>query len=145
MSEQTENLRRKNISELQNEESPLGVFCTNLPGEGRALLKLITKVRGPSDFDAGDIPEEGFPMSYFYAHPVEMDNKAGDDITRQTRVILIAKDLSTVSFVSQGVVSGMDLIVTHLGNGPWEPPLMVALKKKATKRGRTVYSLEVLD
>lgn len=145
MSDNNNELRRKHLSELQMADTPLGSYCTNLPGEGRALLKSITKVRATSDFTVDDIPAAGFATTYYYAHPVEMEVGDTGEMGRQTRVILIDSDLATVSFVSQGVVSSMDLILTHLGQGPWTTPVMMALRKKKTGKGRQVYSLEVLD
>jgi len=141
MSKEPTEFTPKHLSDLLRDECSMAGYLTNLPGSGRELLSHITRAMGPADVSAEQMQTEIFPMTYFYAHPCEMENDRTGDTVRQVRVVLMTEEFKTASFISLGVVGSMDLLRQHLGHGPWVPPLKVQLEIKKSAAKRNVYRL----
>jgi len=145
MAKETNPLRRRSLAELRLDDCPLSAFVTNLPGEGRELLKLVTKVKARPEADLTYFSDEGFPLMYFYAHGVDMPIGDTSEYARQVRVILVDSEYQTVATLSQGIVGSLDDIINLAGFGPWTPPMVVRQVEKKSGKGRRVFTLEVLD
>lgn len=145
MSDNARTLRVAMLSDLEREDAPIASFCTNLPGEGRELLSAITKINGPDSPEMESVLADEFPLTYFYARPVEMILSSTGELGRQTRVVLVTADLEHASSMSQGVVTSLGDIITFLGAGPWKPPIRVKLTSNRTRSGRNAHSLVVID
>lgn len=61
------------------------------------------------------------------------------------RTVLIAPDGRTLAFVSDGITTSLDLIRALRGDGPYDPPLNIVIRKVKTRRGYTLLKMQPLS
>lgn len=86
---------------------------------------------------------EGKPMSVrdIVIHPVSIVNKDTHEITDSMRCVLIAPDGKRLAMVSEVALPQVMMIADIYGPGPWEPPVLVAIKVIKTTSGYRTYEL----
>lgn len=117
---------------------------TNIDLQGRDGLVRQMKVTSKCDIEGESLSEEPFAFSHFYAHVVYPMDAATGEVQRCVRVVLMSPGGQTTSFTSGGVIDSLDMIRRSLGDGPYDPPLMVKLARIKTRHKRTIFRLEVL-
>lgn len=113
----------------------------NFDGDPRQQWLLSTLATGDDVADGEKCLGVVMPLKYWYCHLVTVTTDTGDEVT-QPRVVLITDKHDAYGFVSQGIFDYLRLLVHHMGEGPYDPPLLVAVKQIKTRRGFRYYTLE---
>lgn len=121
----------------------IGVPVTHLAKDGVADEYRLCSF-GPGDDDFEDLlfgseeeatktPEQfldvPFPVKHWSAKPITLKSDDTGEMFRAVRLVLISPDGDTVSFASQGALKSWDLVRTVRGDGPYDPPLKIAMSK----------------
>lgn len=84
---------------------------------------------------------EPFLIHTWAAQKILLPETEERDERECVRVILIDPEGETLSFVSAGVVGSLDMIRTLVGDGPFDPPLPVTVRRIETGAGRQILKL----
>ena len=85
---------------------------------------------------------EKIRIKYYYLHRVELADQHTGEIISTIRTVLISPDRIAVAFISEGIAKSLYSTITHLGKGPYDPPLEVSVRQISTGSGRRYYLLE---
>lgn len=121
----------------------IGIPVTNLSREGVPDEYRLCSF-GPEDPDFEDLlfgseeeatktPEQfmdhPFEVRHWAAKPITLKSDDTGEMFRAVRLVLINPDGDTISFASQGALRSWDLVRTVRGEGPFDPPLKIAVSK----------------
>lgn len=121
----------------------IGVPVTNLSREGVPDEYRLCSF-GPENDDFEDLlfsteedatktPEQfldvPFPVKHWSAKPITLKSEDTGIDFRAVRLVLISPDSDTISFASIGALKSWDLVRTVRGDGPYDPPLRIAVSK----------------
>lgn len=84
---------------------------------------------------------EPFLLRTWAAQKVLLPKNEERDETEAIRVVLIDSEGDTLSFVSGGVATSLDLIRTLLGDGPFDPAIPCTVQRIQTGAGRQILKL----
>lgn len=118
-----------------------GGFVSNYDPASAAEQDLPFLAVGPATYRAEDLRGRAFPIKWWVAHVVQVANQETGDYTSVVRVVFISADKQTLSFVSQGILQSLSLLIQTRGPGPYEPPLRVMLNESRSARKRRFYTL----
>lgn len=128
------------LMRLKSESVDMGSLITNFAGAGPKAAEFLTQALAKDSHDIRMMGSKTFPTKYYLAHVAEFVAEDGE-IIPMPRVVLIAPDGQTLSFVSEGGIRSFDLIRSLCGNGPWDPPLQISVVPRKTRRGFYTYRL----
>lgn len=128
------------IMTLKSESWDSSKFITNFSGQGVKAAEFITQALAKDGHDIRTFGDRTFPAKYYLAHVADFVAPDGE-ILPMPRMVLIAPDGQTLSFVSEGAIRSMDLIRSLCGDDPWDPPLQISVVPRKTRRGFFTYRL----
>jgi len=118
-------------------------FVHNYDGSPQNVYRFIARCCG-ADTIRGD-SAKGVPINlrYYFSHRVELIDHATGEAKDSIRIVLVDADDHYYSFVSGGIVQSLDVLISAMGDGPWEglPPHKVIETK--TRSGMKMLSLSV--
>lgn len=112
--------------------------------EGTPLRKwqLEQLCKGKGCKSANDILNDKIAIRYVYFHPCEVIEPDGGEITTMIRTVLVTPELMAVGFVSTSVATSMMQLHKLFDGKPFDPPVLVSITQKETRRGHRIYVVE---
>lgn len=105
-------------------------------------LELLETLTGDSD-KASDWINREMPVRHVTIVPVTSVNEDGE-IATFPRVVLGLADGSKVGFGSEGIFKSIALIISLMGQPPWEPAINVQLQQKELPGAKRYYYLKMV-
>lgn len=119
---------------------PVTASCYPLKSRERISLELVSL--SPGDSQPEELIDRLLLLCGWFARVVDSVNEKTGEPERYVQLTLVLSDGTTVKFGSKGVVASLDVLCSHFGIGPWNPPLRVTLHASKAKRGR-MYTLHL--
>ena len=119
-----------------------GAVSHNFNGSQDEQWAMAAKCAGSDCENASEHINQVLCIKYWYHHRVEITDQDTGEIRECDRVVLISADGEFISFVSAGVMAGLQLIRQFKGDGPYDPAVRVKLKQNLTRSGHTINDLE---
>jgi hypothetical protein len=134
--------RNVNSDDSKAEMSPnIQKAYHNFTGTPIEQWRLTALATGPGALSADDVKGKPVGVKYYYTHRVTVESQRDGELIDVWRVVLIDADNTVVSCVSDYVAQGLQQMISAMGVGPYDPPLVVNLLTTKTKRGRNMLSL----
>lgn len=86
---------------------------------------------------AASVAGKTFAVKYYYVHEVQIYEQQGGEYVSAYRVCLVGPNMEIVSFVSQGILTGLASMIEAMGRGPYDPPMEVLVTQVKTRAGHT--------
>ena len=110
--------------------------------EGKALfLKALAR----TDLKGADA--RGVPLSVVNAvcHEIELeDEQHPGELVQAVRTCFVTREGKVVAFVSAGIWGSLGHLCRELGNPPWQPPIIIQVVESQSRKGRRVYTLDLI-
>jgi hypothetical protein len=112
------------------------------PVENKQLLGRCWQT---ADVKGEDIIGQQIRLWQVMMHSIDLEDPDTGETADAVRTVLIDEARKTYGFVSVGVAKSLGMITSLWGLPPWQPPLVVVVRQKSTRKGRRLYVLEVVD
>lgn len=113
----------------------------NFSGDPVEQWRLTCFATGVDCKKGAEIVDQVFGLKNWFIHEIELPNDRGE-YTKAIRTVLIDGAGNAYGFVSQGIYKALELMVSHLGKEPFDPPLPIVVKSRSHGGGRKYYSIE---
>lgn len=113
----------------------------NFVGSPTEQWAMTAYATGPSCKEGRDQIGKTIAVKHWYLHEVDVRRDDGSSV-HCVRTVLIDPEGTCFGFVSDGIYQSLRLMVQHLGNGPYDPPILVAIRQQGLRGGRSMLSFE---
>lgn len=120
------------------------IMKSNLDLVGQQGRAIVTKALGNADKKAGDVVGQVLHVVGYLAHPATLiDNDTGEEYNK-VRVVMVLRDDTTVSCMSEGVVRVLRFVSQVMENKRWDPPVRFLIESHALEKGRRYFTMREL-
>lgn len=137
----TGDLIRNSVGSLMAADVKPGVWLFGFDPTAPEHLQDVFLCDADGTRDWSQHTTEPFLLRTWAAQKILLPKTDTREESENVRTILIDPQGDTLSFVSAGVVSSLDLLRTLLGDGPFDPPVPVTIKRIETGAGRQILKL----
>lgn len=113
----------------------------NFVGDADERFMLASMATGPDVLPGEDLIGQAFNLKFWFCHDAILNGDLPGEIIEALRVVLITDEGKSYSFVSDGIVQGLQQLVRYKGVGPWSPAPLLKVVKLKTSKGRNYYKL----
>jgi hypothetical protein len=138
---QTGALVKVQVGSLAATETPVGTWLFGFDPTQPENIDNVFRCDADGTREWTQHTTEDFLLHTWAAQKIFLPETEDRDASEQIRVVLINTDGDTLSFVSQGVVTSLDLIRALLGDGPFDPPVPVTFENIKTTAGRSILKI----
>lgn len=116
-----------------------GLDLSTVEGKMQAL-KAMSSPTVPNE----ELRVNTFKMVNVFIHTILLTDEKTGEQQECRRTVLFDDQGRTTAFVSDGIITGIENIVTLFGPPPWDPAIPVRTKQSKTRRGYNVLNLEIV-
>lgn len=114
---------------------------TNLQRDKAETPALITQALGAEVPPLSQLIGKVMKLSAVITHPIEMTVEGTGELVPAVRMVLIDVKGDMFACVSMTALTAVGRILHMCGDGPWFPPLEVAVSQARTRKGYIIYNL----
>ena len=133
----------KQLADMLREdwEGPTRICTFNMDAPETAQLAL--KSINAADVDVDDLDGDAFMVRHYLIERTVYQDDDEDEGRVGFKIVLYNPDGVTMVTSSNQIARALDILVSTLGPGPWDPPLGLKFERVQTKRGRQTFRVEL--
>lgn len=117
---------------------------TNLSNDDPESELAMVRAMGKADFQVRQAVGRIMEIVGYVIHPAELTDQRTGEVKCKLRCVLLCRDGSTVSTMSNGVLRVVRVLATTRKQGRWNPPVRAEIKEYPLEGGKTYCILNVL-
>lgn len=130
---------------LGPQDSPFVGLRGSLPEDFRERVKYVSKMAQGVAVAGPDAIGKEIDVRYWLVHPTEKVDDHTGEVTPAERLILSDGNGLVISTSSGVALQAWNLIAGMLGDGPYDPPMRVALREGRARSGNKFTTLVAVD
>lgn len=115
-----------------------------LPEGLRERLAYISQLSQGEALDSDDMIGREFAVKEWLIHPVELTDDHSGEVYTTSRIVLSDGEGHYLASCSSGVIGSWSIVTSLIGNGPYDPPVVVSLREGKSRKGLKFRTLVVL-
>lgn len=124
--------------------TPLDPVRGTLPVGQREMLAYISQMSQGETLDSDDMVGKEFPVKEWLIHPVELTDDHTGEVYTTSRLVLSDGQGHNLASCSSGVINSWSIVTNLIGNGPYDPPVVISLREGKSRKGLKFRTLVVL-